>query len=1130
LRGGVHAFKIDQGAARNVIRRTSVFVLEILAGLVAGGVILALVGAWWLSSGPVSLTFLTPYIERALSPEDGTMTVEVEDTFLIWAGWERAVDIQVTNVRLLDFEREALAVLPEVAVGLSLPAMMRGIVAPTSLEIVSPKVTGVRTKDSHVVFGFTTGDPSQQAPKSAMLSRLMTDLLGAPDPTRPLGYLKKVSIRDADFSFEDQKLGNTRRAPRSDIEFRRDKSGIKVAGVLDLDLDGRKSRVDGSVAYIAETGDLDIALEFSGIDPGLVGRNSSVDFIRKLSAFNLSLSGKVGVKMNVDGLVKAVQLDIASRLGEARGSLKFHPDGYNYSAEFDVSGVPVARLSEILPEYPNLAGFQARAAGRVQIDGAIDGRVAMVDFDLGVEAGVLDAPKIFTAPIEFTKGRLRGRIDDGLSRFKVSEARLSFKQGAAVAHVTGARVGDDFNFHLNGELSDISAERLMALWPPSASIDARNWVRDNLIDGLLEDGRVGLVARIENGDTKKTIVESLNGSARVSGAKLTYFKPLPAVTDVSGEITFTKERLDIVINGGRLKDLKTREGAVHITGLNVKDQDIAIDLVAEGPLGTAIQLLDMKPLGLIGKLELDSGKIHGDVAARLKFEFPLSKSLKVVDIGIAAAANLRDVSLDTGVNDWRLEDGAFLLRLTGQEMNISGDATLNGVPATLKWREDFARTGGVRSQVEARARLGLAELKALGVPRPPFLTGASAVKIDFTNFDDGRGEIVVSGGLQELDVNVPMIGWRKPTDAPGDLYLFIKLAKDGGIIFEDVRVSTPGFRLNAGLTPTQDFSGVRRVDLRLLEYNDNQMKGTINALENGRYDIRLSGKRIDISSFLDKVEDIGDLAKETPLAPLSIRAKFDEVLIGEGRELKNVTAALQRSSKHWTRIRVDGGLGKDNRVRINYGPTTKNYGLRISSSDAGQTLSALGWSKRIKGGDMIVVGRQEKPGAPMVGRFRFGRFKAREAPALARILQVLSLTGIFSALDQNGLDFETFEGEFDYFGGALHFPRARAFGSDLGVTLEGYVYLHNQTTEMSGTIVPAYTVNRVLGKIPVLGGLLTGGKDQGLFAANYKLSGSLEEPKVSVNPLSILAPGILRRLFSGDVEALDEPAFESEGD
>jgi hypothetical protein len=47
----------------------------------------------------------------------------------------------------------------------------------------------------------------------------------------------------------------------------------------------------------------------------------------------------------------------------------------------------------------------------------------------------------------------------------------------------------------------------------------------------------------------------------------------------------------------------------------------------------------------------------------------------------------------------------------------------------------------------------------------------------------------------------------------------------------------------------------------------------------------------------------------------------------------------------------------------------------------------------------------------------------------------------------------------------------------------------------------------------VLGDLLLGGQGQGLFAANFRVAGSLDDPKISVNPLSTLAPGFLRKLF-----------------
>ena len=56
-------------------------------------------------------------------------------------------------------------------------------------------------------------------------------------------------------------------------------------------------------------------------------------------------------------------------------------------------------------------------------------------------------------------------------------------------------------------------------------------------------------------------------------------------------------------------------------------------------------------------------------------------------------------------------------------------------------------------------------------------------------------------------------------------------------------------------------------------------------------------------------------------------------------------------------------------------------------------------------------------------------------------------------------------------------------------------------------------LNSILDNIPIVGQLLGGGS-QGLFAANYRVSGSSSDPDVMVNPLSALAPGILRQIFA----------------
>ena len=56
-------------------------------------------------------------------------------------------------------------------------------------------------------------------------------------------------------------------------------------------------------------------------------------------------------------------------------------------------------------------------------------------------------------------------------------------------------------------------------------------------------------------------------------------------------------------------------------------------------------------------------------------------------------------------------------------------------------------------------------------------------------------------------------------------------------------------------------------------------------------------------------------------------------------------------------------------------------------------------------------------------------------------------------------------------------------------------------------------LNNLLSNVPLLGPLLTGGKDGGLFAVSYQLSGPLDDLKTDVNMMSAMTPGALRELF-----------------
>ncbi len=77
-------------------------------------------------------------------------------------------------------------------------------------------------------------------------------------------------------------------------------------------------------------------------------------------------------------------------------------------------------------------------------------------------------------------------------------------------------------------------------------------------------------------------------------------------------------------------------------------------------------------------------------------------------------------------------------------------------------------------------------------------------------------------------------------------------------------------------------------------------------------------------------------------------------------------------------------------------------------------------------------------------------------------------------------------------------------------------------------IIPAYALNSAISEIPVIGTIITGGPGEGVFALNYALKGTMRRPKFQINPVSAIAPGILRNMFptggGGGVAADGTPA------
>jgi hypothetical protein len=85
-------------------------------------------------------------------------------------------------------------------------------------------------------------------------------------------------------------------------------------------------------------------------------------------------------------------------------------------------------------------------------------------------------------------------------------------------------------------------------------------------------------------------------------------------------------------------------------------------------------------------------------------------------------------------------------------------------------------------------------------------------------------------------------------------------------------------------------------------------------------------------------------------------------------------------------------------------------------------------------------------------------------------------------------------------------------GPSLGATIDGMIDYSRDELHLRGTLVPLYGPNNLLGQLPILG-LFLGGEKEGLVGITYEVVGKPGNPVLRINPISALAPGLLRKVF-----------------
>ena len=167
--------------------------IEIVGGLVAGLMIAAALLFWRLNQGPIPLDVLTPHLEQALRVDEKGLRARIGSTRLVWAGWERAVDLRASDVQAIAPDGGVVAALPDIAIRLSLTELARGQIRPTEVELVRPRLRLNRAADGRIDLGL--GESGDTGDSGLLLAALLDDLSGPKRSGAWIGILDRVVIK-----------------------------------------------------------------------------------------------------------------------------------------------------------------------------------------------------------------------------------------------------------------------------------------------------------------------------------------------------------------------------------------------------------------------------------------------------------------------------------------------------------------------------------------------------------------------------------------------------------------------------------------------------------------------------------------------------------------------------------------------------------------------------------------------------------------------------------------------------------------------------------------------------------------------------------------------------------------------
>ena len=1120
-----------------MVRQTARIIFVEALGAIIILILLAGVGlAMRLSSGPMSLGFAKSDIEEAISNVRDGRRVALGDISLQWLSSERRAIVVATNLDVFDAEGELAANAENVEILVDVAALLRGQVEPIGLVLERGWIMA-RVEDGHWT---VAGDPIGAGEPRARSEEERTDWLslaetGLTDVLATLredaGGLALQTIVFSDFDLVVEREGGTEiaRLTQAYGDLRRGPEGIEILA-------------GGHNTAVADApGRFTIAL---AAPPDYSQLTAEIGFL------DWSLESVFDMIPAYDGVLEGFASDasLAFRVSEARGleDLQFGLRAgagrvEEFGAPFDVSALSLGgnyTLGEdrITIEIGELASTWVSGPMTIAIEDVVNGDGAR-SFSFASDGLAVDLTSFFDTPWPLQSVEAKGRASLADRMLDLDRFAFRFAGQEYVADISAAGQIKATADRTDGELpveatvtaamtGGLSVEDLLRFWPTRQAKGARGFVSRNVQVGTITGANLTLDISRDSAAEGHLADEALE--ATFTGETISV-KPLRDVPTVSGAAIsgrMTGNSATIEFAGGRLGEWQISRGSVAYPQLAPAGADMILMVEGTGPATNLVQMISDSRLQLQARSGFNPASVSGDADLQLELRRPAIPDAPLSSIRYQGEAQLSEGGLENVFAGLALTGSAAQVEFDQTGMRIFGDGILQSSSVSYDWTLPFG-PDAPPAVITASSVLTPDLLNHLGVSGRAYMTGSVPMDIEGTLRGTALQTAAIDLDFQEARLDVAELGWIKPAGEAAIANVAYERS-EGAALSARVVFSAPEASLEGAISLAEDgkLIGADIDRARLADRFD--LGGTAIRSETGGLSFDVEGDLLDLSQLVPNFTQIGsgtDTAK-ADFGDISLKADISKLVLGRDIDLSDARFALSATEDGLQTVDVQGKLDNGSALSAAYDASgLGDPAFLVTSEDAAFLPNLLFDRELIRGGELQVTGTVGSDDLPTQVRVVITDGRLVEAPVITQILSIASLRGLSDTLTGDGILFSNIEVPLSIKDGRYMIVGARASGPALGMTAKGWINPSEGDLDIDGVLVPSFGVNSALGGLPLIGDLFVSRDGEGVFSLRYGVEGTLERAQVSVNPLSAITPGVLRRIFESP-ETEDLPPIE----